>query len=108
MLSKLSRSHGACPVECHVYTSAAIKAASGDVVAAAEATSAALSIATATMVSRMLVIELDMAEMTTGTYKYLTLEFSNGADAGELTVVAVCDPRYAYSNVTIFKICLWM
>jgi len=84
----------------YVYTSAAIKAANGDVMAAAETTSAALSIATATMVSRMLVIELDMAEMTTGTYKYLTLEFSNGADAGECVVIAIGYPRYAYSNKT--------
>ena len=83
----------------YVYTSAAIKAASGDIMTA-EATSAALSIATATMVSRMLVIELNMAEMTTGTYKYLTLEFSNDADAGELTVVAIADPRFKYNNKT--------
>ena len=83
----------------YVYTSGAIKAASGDVMTA-EADSAALSIATATMASRMIVIELDMAEMTTGTYKYLTLEFSNDADAGELTVVAIAYSRFAYRNLT--------
>jgi len=83
----------------YVYTAAAIKAALGDTMAAAEATSAALSIATATMASRMLVIELDIAAMT-DTYKYLTLEFSNDADAGELTVVAIGYPRYGYSNTT--------
>jgi len=86
----------------YVYTSAAIKAASGDVMTV-EADSSALSIATATMASRMLIIELDMAEMTTGTYKYLTLEFSNDADAGELSVVAIADTRYAYRNLTCLE-----
>ena len=82
----------------YVYTSGAIKAASADIMTA-ETTSAALSIATATMTSRMLVIELDMSAMATG-MKWLTLEFSNDADAGELSVVAIADPRYSYSNVT--------
>ena len=83
----------------YVYISVVIKAASGDVMTT-EADSSALSIATATMASRLLIIELDMAEMTTGTYKYLTLEFSNDADAGELSVVAIADTRYAYRNLT--------
>lgn len=74
------------------YGGAAIKSANADDYTA-EATSAALQVATATLVSRVLVIEVDTADMTDG-HNWLTLEVGAEATGGELTVVAVCDPRY--------------
>jgi len=75
------------------YGGASTGSASSDDLTA-EATSAALQIATATLVSRLLVIEVETASMTDG-HKYLTLQVGAEADAGELTVVAVLTPRYA-------------
>lgn len=74
------------------YGGAAIKSASADVFSAI-ATSAALQIATATLLSRLLIIELNVDQMTDG-MRYLTLQVGAEADAGELTVVAVLDPMY--------------
>ncbi len=71
------------------YGGAAIASANADVLST-EATSAALQIATATLLSRLLVIELDAEQMTDGC-DWLTLEVGAEADAGELTVVAVLD-----------------
>lgn len=75
------------------YGGAATGSANSDDLTA-EATSAALQIATATLLSRMLIIEVDMASMTDG-HEWLTLQVGAEADAGQLTVVAVLEPRYA-------------
>jgi hypothetical protein len=75
------------------YTGGAIKAASADILTTA-ATSAALQIATATMVNRLLTIEVDAAAMTAG-HSWLTLEIGAEADAGEMTIMAHLEPRYA-------------
>jgi len=76
----------------YTYTGAAIKSASADVLET-EATSAALQIATATLLSRMLLIEFDAAEMADG-MRYLTLEIGAEADAGQLSIVAIMDPAF--------------
>ena len=75
------------------YTGGAIKAASADILTT-EATSAALQIATATMVSRLLVIEIDASAMEAG-HNWLTLEIGAEADAGEMVIMAHLVPRYA-------------
>jgi hypothetical protein len=75
------------------YTGGAIKAASADVWSA-WATSAALQIATATLVNRMLRIEVDATAMTSG-HTWLTVEVGAEADAGELTITAHLVPRFA-------------
>lgn len=83
----------------YVYTSGAIKAASADVMSA-EATSSALSIARATMVSRLLTIELSASALTVGTYNWVTVQLGAEADAGECSIMAVLYPRFAYRNLT--------
>lgn len=83
----------------YTYTSGAIGAASADVFEA-ESTSSALSIARATMVSRMLTIELSADALTTGTYSWVTVQLGAEADAGECSILAVLYPRFAYSNLT--------
>lgn len=75
------------------YGGGAIKAASADVLSTA-ATSAALQIATATMASRLLTIEVDAAAMAAG-HSWLTLEVGAESDAGEITIMAHLTPRYA-------------
>ncbi len=75
------------------YGGAAIKSASADILSA-EATSAALQIATATLASRLLTIEIDAAAIPEGK-PYLTIEIGAEADAGELTIVGHLMPRYA-------------
>lgn len=80
------------------YGGAAIKSASADVLST-EATSAALQIATATMASRLLTIEVEAAAMTSG-HSWLTLEIGAEADAGEMTIVAHLKPRYASPAAT--------
>ena len=75
------------------YGGAAVKSANADVLGA-QATSAALQVATATLASRLLVIEVDAADITDG-HNWLTLEVGAEADAGQLAVVAVLEPRYA-------------
>ena len=82
----------------YVYTSGAIAAASADVMST-ETTSAALSIARATMVSRLLVIELDGMKVAAAT-PWITVQLGAEADAGECAILAVLYPRYAYRNVT--------
>ena len=74
------------------YGGAAVKSATADILSAV-ASSAALQIATATLVSRLLVIELNADQITDG-MRYLTLEVGAEADAGELTVLAVVDPMH--------------
>ena len=75
------------------YTGGAIKAASGDILGT-QATSAALQIATATMASRLLTVEIDAADMAAG-HSWLTLEIGAEADAGEMTIMAHLTPKYA-------------
>lgn len=74
------------------YGGAAIKSASADVFSAI-ATSAALQIATATLASRLLIIEVNVDQITDG-HRYLTIEVGAEADAGEMTIVALLDPMY--------------
>lgn len=74
------------------YGGAAIKTALADVLSDI-ATSAALQIATATMVSRLLVIEVNADQITDG-HRYLTLEIGAESDAGEMTIVAILNPMY--------------
>jgi len=74
------------------YGGAAIKSASADILTAT-ATSAALQIATATLASRLLVIEINADQITDG-HRYLTIEVGAEADAGELAIVALLDPMH--------------
>jgi hypothetical protein len=75
------------------YGSGAIKATDADILTT-ESTSAALQIATATMVSRLLTIEIDATEMPDG-HSWLTFEIGAEADAGEMTIMAHLYPRYS-------------
>lgn len=74
------------------YGGAAIKSANADVLST-EAESAALTLTGTTFVSRTLVVEIEASAMTDG-MRYLTLNFSDAASAGSVTVVAIGDPRY--------------
>jgi hypothetical protein len=74
------------------YGGAAAKSASADVYSA-EATSAALQIATATLQNRLLVIELAASAMTDG-MRYLTIEVGAEADSGVLHIEAILEPAY--------------
>jgi hypothetical protein len=74
------------------YGGAAIKSSNADVLTAI-ATSAALSIARATMVSRLLVIEINADQITDG-HQYLTVEVGAESDAGELCIIALLDPMF--------------
>lgn len=80
------------------YGGAAIKSASADVFTAI-ATSAALQIATATLVSRLLVIEINADQITDGS-RYLTIEVGAESDAGQMTIVALLDPMYSDPSAT--------
>lgn len=82
------------------YGGAATGSANSDVLTS-WATSAALTCTGTTFVSRMLVIEVDMGDMTAG-YDWLTLEVGAEASAGELMVVAVADVRYPPSDGETF------
>lgn len=75
------------------YTGGVIKAASADVLSDF-ATSAALTCAAATFTSRMLTIEVEASEMTSG-HSWLTLEIGSQAGAGEMVIVAHLTPRFA-------------
>lgn len=82
------------------YTSAIVGAANGDVWTA-NATSAALQIPTATIVSRVLMIQFDVVDLTAG-HKYCIVEIGNESDAGELSGVAYLYGRYAsMATVTV-------
>ena len=86
----------------YVYSSGAIKAASADIYST-ETTSAALSIARATMVSRVLVLEISAALVkagSTASQPWVTLELGAEADAGECSIIAVLYARFAYRNLT--------
>lgn len=74
------------------YGGAAIKSANADVLTT-EATSAALTCATATFASRLLTIEVDAAQMTAG-HSWLTIEIGGEADAGECVIMAHLYPRF--------------
>ena len=74
------------------YGGAAVKSATADVFSAI-ATSAALQIATATLASRMLIIDINADQITDG-HRYLTLEIGAEADAGELSIAALLDPMF--------------
>lgn len=80
------------------YGSAAAGSATADVFTAAEATSAALQIATATLTNRLLVIELDAAEMADG-MRYLTVEIGAEADSGVLHIDAILEPNYQGATI---------
>jgi len=63
-----------------------------------EATSAALTLTAADYQNRLLVVEMDGAELTSG-QPWVTLNFSAAADALNVAVVAVLSqPRYARQN----------
>ena len=79
------------------YGGAATGTASSDVLST-ETTSAALTCTSATFLSRLLVIEVDMDTMTDG-YDWLTLQVGAEADAGQLTVVAVMYPKYGEASL---------
>src|SRR5574340_736458 len=71
------------------YGGAAAGSADADVYTA-WATSAALQIATATLANRLLLIELDAADLTDG-MRYLTVEIGAEADSGVLHIDAILD-----------------
>jgi len=74
------------------YGGAATGSASADVLTA-RATSAALTCTGTTFVSRLLVIDIDPRDLTDGHY-WITVNVSNAADAGELTIIAAVDAKY--------------
>lgn len=74
------------------YGGAAVKSALADVFSTIT-TSAALQIATATLASRMLIIELNVDQIADG-HRYLTIEIGAEADAGTLTIGALLDPMW--------------
>lgn len=76
----------------YTYGGAATGSASSDVLST-PATSAALTCTGTTFVSRLLLIEFDMENITDG-HDWLTLEVSSDASNGELTVVAIADYNY--------------
>lgn len=80
------------------YGSAASGSATSDVFTAAETTSAALQIATATLANRQLLIELDAAEMTDGC-DWLTVEIGAEADSGVLHATAILEPTYKGATI---------
>lgn len=77
---------------------ATIGSANCDVLAA-DATSAALTLAAATYQNKMLVLELDADELPGSgetTYKWVTVDLDGAADAGNVTGIAILSkPRYA-------------
>ena len=75
------------------YGGAATKSASADVLST-EATSAALTMTGTTFVSRLLIVEIDMDQMTDG-YSWLTPNINSDASDGACSIVAVCYPKYA-------------
>lgn len=86
----------------YTYGGAAVGSANCDVLAAT-ATSAALTATGTTFVSRMLVIEVEAAQMTDG-HSWLTLSIGSEASAGKCTVLAVLDEKHkseaGYSALT--------
>ncbi len=76
----------------YTYGGAATASATSDVMETVS-TSAALTCTGVTFVSRLLVIEYDMAQMTDG-YDWITPVFGSEAAAGECTIVAVVDYKY--------------
>lgn len=81
------------------YGGAAVKSASADVFSTI-ATSAALQVATATLASRMLIIELNVDQIAEDDHRYLTLEIGAESDAGTLTIVALLDPMFMDASAT--------
>lgn len=77
------------------YGSAATKSATADVYTT-PATSAALQIATATLASRLLIIEIEASAMA---LRYLTLEIGAEADSGVLHIDAILTPRYKSDTI---------
>ena len=80
------------------YGGAAVKSSAADTFTAI-ATSAALQIATATLASRMLIIEINADQITDG-HQFLTIEVGAESDAGTLTIVALLDPMYKDASGT--------
>ena len=76
------------------YGSASILAATADVLGATS-TSAGLTLTHTTFTDRMLVVDLDMSEMTDGE-EWLTCEITTaGSVTGLATIVGIFDTRYA-------------
>lgn len=79
----------------YALASAATGSASSDVLGTA-ATSAALTLTAATYQNKMLIVEVEGAEMdTANNHDWLTLALDGGADSGLLECVAVVEPRYS-------------
>ena len=76
----------------YTYGGAATGSASSDDMAT-PSTSAALTCTGTTFVSRVLICEFDCESFTDG-YDWLTFTVDSSASAGEMTVVAICEPKY--------------
>lgn len=84
------------------YGSAATGSATSDVLTD-EATSAALTLTGATYLSRILVCEVDIQNLTDG-HDWITINVSNAASAGTLTVVGILNRNYKSSrSVTVLS-----
>ncbi len=74
--------------------SAAIGSANCDVLAA-DATAATLTLTAATYTDKMLIVEVDAADMDMANEEeWLTLSLSDAANSGSCDVVAILQPRY--------------
>ncbi len=81
--------------------SAVVGTASADVLAA-QTTSAALTLVAATYANKMLVLEIDAAQMDiANSKKWLTLEIGAEASAGIAHAVAIIEPRYSDSTTLL-------
>ena len=58
-------------------------------------TSAALTLTGTTFVNMMLIVEVDMSQITLATHKFLTMAIDATASAGIVTAIAVVEPRYS-------------
>lgn len=74
--------------------SAAIGSASCDVLGA-DATASSLTLTAATYTDKMLIVEVDAADMDVANKEeWLTLSLSNAANSGSCDIVAYLEPRY--------------
>lgn len=65
-------------------------------VLAADATASSLTLTAATYTDKMLIIEVDAADMDTANdEEWLTLSLSNAANSGTCDAIAILEPRYA-------------
>jgi len=84
----------------YAYAGTAVLGATADVLAADSALVNTLTIAHATYDNWMLIVEVDAAEMDMANQEeWLTLNFADaGATTGNVTIVAILEPRYSQAR----------